>query len=113
MNLEGFLVSRLANTHLDEPGLRVYVRKSNRLWEGRLLPCLDIGNVTVDEEQRGRGVFTDFLERFEEAARKMGRASLVECILEPRLYAFLLRRGYRDLSMSHPLSPTVVRIWPQ
>ena len=111
MNLEAFLTSDLRNTHIDEPNLRVYVRKSNRVLDSTVVACLDIGNVTVKEKRRGQGVFSAFLGRFEEAARTSNRAVLVESIMEPRLYAFLLRRGYRDTLHSHPIAPTVAKTW--
>jgi predicted acetyltransferase len=43
--------------------MQIYVRKSKRYINGILIECIDIANVSVDDEMRGQGIFTRFLER--------------------------------------------------
>jgi hypothetical protein len=96
MDLELFLSNtQLRNSWIFEKHIQVYVRRSSRIYEDRLYNFLDIGSVEVIEEQRGRGIFTGFLKRFETEAINLQRGIYVESILEPRLIPFLKNMGYK------------------
>ena len=102
MNLDEFLTSTERNAWIDEPHMKAYVRKSNRLLTVKTLqnptlthtPCLDMATVEVDEDRRSGGVLTLFIKRFEREAKRLNRGVFVESILEPRLIPFLAKNGY-------------------
>lgn len=113
MNLDQFLAEKnLRNTWIREHHLDVYVRKSFRLLDASTTatPCLDIGSVEVDEGQHGKGIFTAFLERFEQVAKTEKRAVYIESILNNQLKTFLLSRGYQMTPNSSDLSPNVFKL---
>ena len=107
MTLDTFIdCDGLRNQWISERNISVYVRKSVRMIEGDLVACLDIGSVEVDEEHRGVGIFTGFLQRMEDYGKKLNRTIFVESILEPRLLRFLLQRGYQ-LDRAWRIEPTL------
>jgi hypothetical protein len=95
MNLETFLKSPQRNVWVVEKSIRVYVRKNRRFFDNNIHECLDIGTVEVNKDKRGTGIFTKFLTKFENEARKQNKYVYVENVLEPRLMMFLARRKYR------------------
>ena len=87
--------------------LNAYCRKSFRgypITQGTLstLNAIDIASIEVDPDFRGQGVFTEFIEAFEQVAHTEGYAVYVESILEKRLNKFLNRRGYEDYNKFFP-----------
>lgn len=78
---------------VEEGPLRAYLRFDP---PGALGPTLVLVSVGVEEHLQGRGVFTAWLERAERQADAEGRILYVENIVNERLLAFLLRRGYRE-----------------
>lgn len=88
---------------LELEGLQVYVRYGRcvqRMWNKALVRTLELANIEVRRDLRGRGVFTQWLEtEAEPAADQLGIHLFVESVLEPRFQAFWERRGYR----LHPL----------
>ena len=82
--------------------MKVYVRRGMHMLD-QISMCLDIANVTVFEEYRGKGIFTEWLTYAESMAgvapltpilaRRL-RAVYVENILNPRFKDFLSHRGY-------------------
>ena len=87
--------------------LTSYCRKSFRgypLVEGKLstMNAIDIASIEVSPDYRGQGMFTQFLDAFEEIAKEKGYAVYVESILEKRLNKFLSNRGYRDYNEFFP-----------
>lgn len=96
MNLRQFINNgKLRNEWIVEGNyMQVYVRRSTRHIDGKLIPCLDIGSVEVTEGHRDKGIFTKFLSRFEKEAKKMNRGVFVESIVEFRLRNFLTKKGY-------------------
>ena len=114
MNLHNFISNdKLRNAWIKERGISIYIRRSVRLLDPNsttATPCLDIGSVEVDEDERGKGIFTAFLSRFEREAEKIGRAVYVESILEPRLKKFLLKQGYQLVPNSSEMSPSMFKI---
>lgn len=72
--------------------------------------CLDIATIEVDEEHRGKGVFTRFLTLVEEEAEKRHMAVWVESIQEPRLIPFLKARGYQQCPFNDDIAPTYYKL---
>jgi N-acetylglutamate synthase-like GNAT family acetyltransferase len=96
MNFSEFLESKYSNVWIDEPHMKVYVRRAvHLLGPNMACRCLDIGSVEVDEHMRGNGVFKAFLQRFELEAEKRDLTVFVESIMEPRLSNFLQDKGYK------------------
>lgn len=71
--------NRITGESIGKPGC--IIRPGNQLV---------IANVNLDEDKRGLGIFTKFLNYVETRYNVQ-----VECINEPRLVGFLKRRGYR------------------
>ncbi len=114
MNLDQFVEDKnVRNAWIQETDLDAYVRKSLRMLDSKSqvsTPCLDIGSVEVDEPNRGKGIFTAFLEQFEQAAKKVNRTVYVESILNSRLKVFLLAKGYQLAPNSSDLSPNLFKL---
>ena len=65
------------------------------LAEGHEVRCVDLANFGIeDEELRGQGEFTAFLEKAERIAQELDRTVFVESLVNEQLYHFLCRRGY-------------------
>jgi GNAT superfamily N-acetyltransferase len=100
-----FLASTRRNSWLHGSKIDVYVRKGKHSLENRIVDCLDIANINVEEEFQGRGIFKSWLQYTEDAAHKFNlKAVFVENILNHRLAAYLSRIGYKrqtgvDISM--------------
>lgn len=112
MNLSQFLASTDGppNQWIRERCMNVYVRKSKRYINGKMVDCLDFASVEVDERHRGKGYLKKFLVRFEQEATKLKRAVYVESILEPRLVPFLTRMGYKFVPNTAMISPSMYKI---
>ena len=105
MNLREFISKEnLRNQWIYEKFLHAYVRRSQRLLNGKMDFCLDIASVEVDEKHRGKGIFVKFLTKAEQEAKKMNRKVFVESILNEKLLNFLLNRGYVMCENSNPPS---------
>ncbi|MFV3332745.1 hypothetical protein ACNFIA_17535 [Pseudomonas sp. NY15437] len=75
--------------------LMVYARIAGRLIEGTMQWTLDLADVEIrDEEARGQGHFSRFLERAEQAALEYGLAVYVQSILNRKLLDILVAKGY-------------------
>lgn len=87
----------IATEWLSDDKMKVYVRRGLHYINGEGRSTLDIANVAVDEEYQGRGIFTEFLEE----AHKMNPwdATYVECVHNPALAAFLLKRFWLPMGM--------------
>jgi len=83
-----FLTYRLRNAWVREPGIDLYVRKSIRKGVD-----IDLSNMEADEP--GQGALTKFLDKYEPR-----HVFCVENIHNPRLPAYLERRGYLQLAGS-------------
>jgi len=80
--------------------LRLYARRTRRHLGGKMEETLDLASFEVSEQNRGKGLFTRFIELVESYAVELGLVVYVECVHNKRLRAFLERRGYvaQDLS---------------
>ena len=108
MDLKQFLKSSLTNVWIAEPYICVYVRKSTRLINKKYRLCLDIGSVEVALHKRNNGVFTNFLQKFEQTAKQINRTVYVESILNPLLERKLKKRGY-EYAGDFPGAPTMYK----
>ena len=116
MNLTEFLNTKWPpNQWIEEPHMRIYVRRSLRMLgnnkdgENKLTPCLDVATIEVDEEKRGKGLFTLFLSRVENEAKNLHRNVYVESIQEPRLVKFLTKRGYEFVPNTCEWNPSMFK----
>src|SRR5262245_21578654 len=102
MRLSEFLNPKLSksvvkrNEWIEENGLRIYLRKTHRTFEGTLchpaegLPFIDIGNITADRP--GDGAFTAF-----RAVMEPQYNLYVESVLNERFGKYLERHGYKKI----------------
>lgn len=98
--LFAFLVSSQKQTWIEiEPYGKVYVRRSVRaVAMHELFSALDIAAIEFKEKYRGQGFFKVTLKIFEKFARQHDISAIyVECIHEPRLHAYLLRQGFKQM----------------
>ncbi|MBI6882615.1 hypothetical protein [Pseudomonas putida] len=72
----------------------VYVRVNTRLLGHSSHRTLDLVDITIAEDQQGKGIFRSLLAYLEVAAAQNGRAIFVENIVNPILRSALARRGY-------------------
>ena len=59
-----FLDSGLRNAWIDNDSIKIYIRKSKRVFKGNVYDFFDFANIEVTEP--GTGLFTKILEKFEE-----------------------------------------------
>lgn len=110
MNLNTFINSpNIRNAWIQEKDIQVYVRRSIRALESKMVPCFDIGSVEVNEESRGKGIFTAFLRRFEKYAKQANKAVFIESILNKDLEEFLIKNGYSYVTPKSDLSSSVYK----
>jgi len=113
MNLNQFLSSSLTNAWIKEPYLQLYIRKSTRLYNKQIYQCLDLANILVQTNYRGKGIFTKFLTRFEPLAFSLNKTIFVESILNYNLKNFFLKSGYILDPQSSDFSPCVFKFKEQ
>lgn len=90
VGIAGFIQSEQRNQWVREGHASVYLRRSHRLVEGRMLPFLDLGSIEVDEEERGKGELHRVLERM----IGTGMNIYVERILSPEVEHVCLKMGF-------------------
>lgn len=84
--------------------MRVYLR----VHKMRGIPTVEIGNIEViDEDMRGKGLFTTFETTFEDLIKDSGvRLLRIMNILEPRLIGFCKRNGFLHMTELGDISPS-------
>ena len=75
-----------------------YVRRTTHLIDGQWVKAFTMASVTVDEKQRGQGVFTCLMREIEALAAEEGRAVYVESVLNDRLWSWLLSQEYQPVN---------------
>lgn len=85
---------RSINQYIYGDNITAYIRITSRLIDRQMVKTIDIGNVEVNKESQGKGVFKDFLEGVELIAKREGRAVYIESILSPILMEKLPQYGY-------------------
>jgi len=83
-----------SRAHIKEPDfVTLYLRVTRHYVNGvPYKPVLDIADVNVREDRRGRGIFTDLLDRIREAYPTLHL--YVENVMEPRFQNHLERYGF-------------------
>lgn len=92
-SLKSFLESPLRNEWIGDDTIKVYVRKSRRNIEGQMIDCLDIATVEVEEEERGKGIFTDFLK--DAIALNSFTCIFIENVQQDWFAQFFMRQGFK------------------
>jgi len=114
VTLDEFLNSKARNSYvMEREHLSVYVRKGYHRLD--LLPegTLDLADINLPPELRGRGIFTRWLQEvFEPTAARLSLPVRVENLHNMGLYRFLLRNGYTHVRDSYPSCPTVFKRLP-
>lgn len=72
----------------------LYTRMANRALGSTTERTLDLADITIREDQRGKGLFSILLAHMEALAERMGLALYVESISSPIVRQALKRRGY-------------------
>jgi len=83
-----------SRAHIKEPDFdTLYLRVTRHyIGDAAYKPVLDIADVGVREARRGRGVFTDFLDRLRDTYPTLHL--YVENVMEPRFQKHLERYGF-------------------
>lgn len=83
-----------SRAHIKEPAFdTLYLRVTRHYIDGvPYKPVLDIADVAIREDRRGRGVFTDFLDRIRD--QYPGLHLYVENVFEVRFQKHLERYGF-------------------
>ena len=100
-DLDFFFMRKARNEWLHSDGMAVYVRKGYQFLDRELPPSntLDVANINIKEEHRGKGWFTAWLKYAEEVAKEQGKdAVYVESVENVRLIPFLLKSGYSEVA---------------
>lgn len=83
------------NAWLENDIIRIYVRISNRkLGNHRLREVIDVANISIDDEYRGKGICTEVFAMIERCVLPDTHI-FVENVLSPTLLGILKRRGYK------------------
>jgi GNAT superfamily N-acetyltransferase len=93
-----FLQGSRTNTWIEAGPIRIYLRKTDRTFNDKLLPTIDVANILILPRYQRRGLFTACLQHIEDSPS----VSLVyiENVMGTspengsRLVAYLKRRGY-------------------
>ena len=100
-SFDHFLKDIWRNAWVREPGIELYVRKSIR-------KGVDIDLANMNADVLGQGALTRFLDKYEPH-----HVFCVENIHNPRLPAYLERRGYLQLAGSEgAISMVSKNYWP-
>lgn len=86
--LNVFMDSDIRNTWIYLDTMHVYIRKSHKTYDYKIVECLDLANIEVFEP--GKGIFTKTLD---EILKKYDNI-YVESILNRRFYEFLINKGF-------------------
>lgn len=99
----------LKNANLDTDDVKVFVRKSQRYYDGEIINCIDIASITiVYNKNRGRGVFTTLLKRLLEEYPNDN--FYIESIVNPIVLFITNKFGFVTTLTSHPSSPDQILV---
>lgn len=57
-----FYIGDVRNLHVEVFPARLYTRKSNRCYNGKMYKCLDIGSINIERSFQKKGLFTTLLK---------------------------------------------------
>lgn len=100
-----FLSSSWRSKWIENKNMRIYIRKSKRVIDGKFVPMIDVANILT--EVPGTGDFKSFMLHLENKLRssKEFRGIYVENIENPRLEAMLRKHGYVTHNQPYTLGP--------
>lgn len=94
LDIQTFLKSKQRNTYVGNSYITIYIRKSMRGFDNKLINFFDIGNIEVVPEYQNKGYFTQFLIRLLKEYPNMN--IFVESILNPILTNKLKQFGFKE-----------------
>src|SRR5579864_6244189 len=59
-------ICRMHRQWLENAAMRVYLRKTQRIIQRRVLTCLDIASIEIEEQYYRRGLFSSFVTKVQE-----------------------------------------------
>lgn len=93
--ITSFLALPMGNKWIEsDDRISMYLRRTRHHIDNETVECIDIANIAVSEEYQGQGIFTGYLLAIEALAQVHNLTVYIENIHNPRLGAFLLKRGY-------------------
>lgn len=95
--IENFLNSKLRNRWIQYQYMKVYVRKAVR----QCGETFDVATVEVEDEERGKHIFTNWLTTVEELLKNSSLSIYVENVMEERFRRFFEARGYVNIGPKH------------
>jgi len=81
--IDTFLKSGIRNTYVNDDKITMYIRKSQRLVNKQTVKFFDIGNISIDENYWGKGIFTNLISNLISKYPDMN--IFVESILNPAI----------------------------
>lgn len=96
----GWLNCPSRNRWITTAELEVYMRKANHVCDGVMVKTLDIANVTIREDVRGKGIFKCILAHAQQ--HSASGAVYLENVLNPRFIKYFERLVSEDEHWSEP-----------
>lgn len=87
-----FYRSHERNSHVEVFPIKLYTRKSHRVYNGNVYRCLDIATINVDDEYRNMGIFTDLLTALVD--QYSTENFYIESVLNPIVESVAVRQGF-------------------
>ena len=81
--IDTFLKSSIRNVYVNDDKITMYIRKSQRLVNKQTVKFFDIGNISIDENHWGKGIFTNLISNLISKYPDMN--IFVESILNPAI----------------------------
>lgn len=107
--VSNFLAGKANNAWIDVGHVHVYVRRGLHMIEAEATDTFDVANVEVQEDLRGRGMFTTFIVNLEVLLRSellLSRSNIqvlyVENVLNHRLAVSLAEWDFTRIEGSEP-----------
>jgi hypothetical protein len=94
--LDKFLNSSIRNQYIGDENISIYIRKSKRSIDGKLIDFLDIANISIDEKIQGKKVFTNLIQTI--ISKYPNTNIFVESILNPAVETVLNKFSFKRKS---------------
>jgi len=101
-----FLFKSIRNEWIYVDGFKMYVRKSKRLYQNNIINCFDIASMEADIP--GSKIFTSILTEF--LKRYPNTNIFIESILNPRLFLFLEKYGFKKYPIGEEYQHSMILI---
>jgi GNAT superfamily N-acetyltransferase len=76
--------------------IQVYIRVNQRNIYGRFVRTLEVSNITIDEDARGKGYFSRLLDGLIALADTRGETLFAENVISDIVRGAIIRRGFVD-----------------